>query len=151
MPTPVLTPTGVGQVRFGEAQAQAIAQLQDILGRPQSAHPQPDPSCDVTESLAWRGFSAYFDHARFVGYSTTRRSLATARGVRSGSTVAAARAIYGRGFHLSAAQGGSYRITLSSGVLTGYLRGGVTATSIAATTHLVGIFAGATGCAGISP
>lgn len=49
------------------------------------------------------------------------------------------------------AQGGSYRITLSSGELTGYVHGAVTATAIASTAEVDGVFAGATGCPGISP
>ena len=49
------------------------------------------------------------------------------------------------------AQGGSYRITLPSGELTGNVHGGVTATSISPTAEVDGIDAGATGCPGISP
>lgn len=59
--------------------------------------------------------------------------------------MAAAKANYGHAFRLSMAQGGSYRITLSSGGLTGYVHGGVTATSIPSTAEVDGIFAGATG------
>ncbi|MHB1712572.1 MAG: hypothetical protein ACYCV7_14440 [Acidimicrobiales bacterium] len=147
----LLAPTGVGPARFGEATISAIAHLKGILGRPETANPQPDVSCDVTSTLAWRGFTGFFDHGRFVGYSTTRKTLATLKGLRSGDTVATARAIYGGAFHLSMAQGGSYRITLSTGALTGYVRGGVTATTIPLTANVDGIFAGAVGCPGISP
>ena len=146
-----LTPTGIGQVRFGETQTQAVAILETILGRPKTAGPRPEESCDITSLLIWPGFTAFFDHSHFVGYSTTRRSLATARGLHSGTTVAAAKTIYGHAFRLSMAQGGSYRITLSSGELTGYVHGGVTASTIPSTAELDGVFAGATGCPGISP
>lgn len=147
----VLTPTGVGTAHFGEATNRAITHLKAFLGRPGSARPQSENSCDVTSSLVWRGFTAFFDHGHFVGYDSTRQSLSTANGLRSGDTVAAAKTIYGRAFHLSMAQGGSYRITLSSGELTGYVRGGVTATSVAPHAKIDGIFAGATGCPGIGP
>jgi len=147
----VLTPTGIGRVRFGETQTQAIAHLDGILGQPETTRPRPKNSCDITSSLAWRGFTAFFNLRHFAGYSTTRQALATARGLHSGETVAEAKAIYGTAFHLSTAQGGSYRITLPSGELTGYVRGGVTATSIPPTAEVDGIDAGATGCPGISP
>jgi len=147
----VLTPTGIGQVRFGETQIHAIGHLELILGQPETTRPRPMDSCDVTSTLAWRGFTAFFNRRHFAGYSTTRQSLATARGLHSGETVAAAKAIYGTAFHLSMAQGGSYRITLSSGELTGYIHDGVTATSIPPTAEVDGIEAGATGCPGLSP
>jgi hypothetical protein len=147
----VLTPNGIGQVRFGETQTQAITILEKILGHPETIRPLPEESCDVAASLAWRGFTAFFDHSHFVGYSTTSQSLATDRGLHSGTTVAEANAIYDHAFHLSMAQGGSYRITLSSGDLAGYVDGGVTATSIPPTAVVDGVFAGATGCPGISP
>ncbi|WP_276943222.1 hypothetical protein [Ferrimicrobium acidiphilum] len=147
----VLTPTGIGQVRFGETQTQAIGHLELVLGQPETTRPRPKDSCDITSSLAWRGFTAFFNRRHFAGYSTTRQSLATARGLHSGETVAAAKAIYGTAFHLSTAQGGSYRITLSSGELTGDVHGRVTATSIPPTAEVDGIEAGATGCPGISP
>jgi len=147
----LLTPTGVGTARFGEATNRAIAHLKGILGRPQTARPQPGNSCDVTSSLVWRGFTAFFDHGHFVGYESTRHSISTANGLHNGDTVAAAETIYGRAFHLSTAQGGSYRITLSSGDLIGYVRGGVTATSVALNAKIDGIFAGSMGCPGISP
>ena len=146
----LLAPTGVGQARFGEATNRAIAQLERILGRPQTARPRPENSCDVTSNLDWPGFTAFFDHGRFVGYSATRPSLTTANGFHRGVTVATAKAIYGSAFRLSMAQGGSYRVALSSGDLTGYVHGG-TATTIPPTAKVDGIFAGATGCPGISP
>ncbi|MHB1711862.1 MAG: hypothetical protein ACYCV7_10735 [Acidimicrobiales bacterium] len=146
----VLTPTGIAQVRFGETQTQAIAHLEAILGQPETTAPRPKDNCDITSSLIWRGFTAFFNRRHFAGYSTTRQSLATAGGLHSGATVAAANAIYAA-FHLSTAQGGSYRITLPSGEFTGYVHGGVTATSIPPTAEVDGIDAGATGCPGISP
>jgi hypothetical protein len=150
-PPVLLTPTGVGTAHFSEATNRAIAHLKAILGRPGTARPQSENSCDVTSSLVWRGFTAFFDHGHFVGYDSTRQSLSTANGLHSGDTVAAAKTIYGRAFHLSMAQGGSYRITLSSGELTGYVHGGVTAPSHPPPAEVDGIDAGATGCPGISP
>lgn len=147
----LLRPTGVGDARFGEATNRAIAHLEGILGRPQTAGPRPANSCDVTSSLVWRGFTAFFDHGHFVGYESTRHSPSTANGLHSGDTVAAAKTIYGRAFHPSTARGGSYRITLSSGDLIGYILGGVTDASVVLNAKIDGIFAGAMGCPGISP
>ena len=47
--------------------------------------------------------------------------LATARGLRPGDTVSAARRLYGPAFRISAAQGGSFWVRTPHGVIDGYL------------------------------
>lgn len=145
----LLQPTGLGAIRLGQPTAGAVAALQQLLGTPRTASPQPDPSCDVNSYLAWPGFSAYFDAGRFVGYATTGSALATARGLRVGDTVGGAQSLYGDDFTVSTAQGGSYRLRLPSGQLSGLLDG-ATATTIPTSATIVTITAGAIGCPGLS-
>ena len=144
-----LTPTGVGAAHLGQGSVGAVAALQQLLGTPRAASPQPDPSCDVSSYLPWPGFSAYFDAGRFVGYATTGSELATARGLRVGDTVAQAQSLYGDDFALSTAQGGSYQLRLPSGQLSG-LVDGATATTAPASATIVTIAAGNIGCPGIT-
>ena len=78
--------------------------------------------------------TAYFLPGRFAGYNSAGLLAAqgsgapnvipgapTAAGLRIGDDVAQARRIYGSAFVVLFAQGGSWRVTTSTGMLDGYL------------------------------
>ncbi len=77
-------------------------------------------------------------------------SASTAAGLRIGDDIGQAQRIYGRAFIVSPAQGGSWRVTTSTGVLDGYLTaapGGPTPPD----PKIADISAGSVGCPATSP
>jgi hypothetical protein len=126
---------GIGDARFGQPEAVAIAALDQVLGSPTTPRPVGDAgNCTVDAYLTWPTMTAYFFHGRFAGYSSAsllaaRGSSApnvipvasTAAGLRIGDDIAQARRIYGSAFVVLFSQGGSWRVTTSTGTLDGYL------------------------------
>jgi len=126
---------GIGAARFGQPEGVAIAELEQVLGSPTTPRPTGAAgNCTIDAYLTWKTLTAYFFRGRFVGYDSasllaTQGSggpdvipgAATAAGLRIGDDIAQARRIYGRAFAVLLAQGGSWRVTTSTGVLDGYL------------------------------
>jgi len=155
---------GIGGARFGQPEAVAITELDKVLGSPRTPRAAGDAgNCTVDAYLTWPTVTAYFFRGRFVGYDSAglpgaRGSGApnvipdasTAAGLRIGDDVAQARRIYGSAFVVSSSQGGSWRVTTSTGMLDGYL----TAVPDRATqpvSRVADVSAGSVGCPAASP
>lgn len=129
---------GIGGATFGQPQALAIAELDTVLSSPATPRPAGDAgNCTVDAYLTWPTLTAYFFHGRFAGYNSASLLAArgsgapnvipgapTAAGLRIGDGVAQARRIYGSAFVVLFSQGGSWRVTTSTGMLDGYLTAG---------------------------
>jgi len=155
---------GIGGARFGQPEATAIAALDQVLGSPTKPRPTgATGNCTIDSYLTWKTLTAYFFRGRFVGYDSASLlaaqssgvphvipSASTAAGLRIGDDIAQAQRIYGRAFVVSPAQGGSWRVTTSTGVLDGYL----TAAPGAPTPpdpKIADVSAGSVGCPAASP
>lgn len=153
---------GIGNARFGQPEAVAIAELDQVLGSPTKPRPTGAAgNCTIDAYLTWKTLTAYFFRGRFVGYDSANLlaargsgepdvipSASTAAGLRIGDDIAQARRIYGRAFVVLLAQGGSWRVTTPTGVLDGYLTavpGGPTPPKVA------DVSAGSVGCPAASP
>jgi hypothetical protein len=103
--------------------------------------------------------TAYFDHQRFVGFTTgslgarpgyrEMPNMVTPAGLKIGDTLAQARRIYGADFRTSLAQGGSWFVATSTGTLDGLLTDEVNESH--ATPGIADIDAGSVGCPATSP
>jgi hypothetical protein len=121
---------------------------------------------DTTE-LQWRRLGptyaelvAYFRHARFAGYSYSEgsrgrgkhaRGLSTQKGLRLGDTMARGRRLYGKSFHTSTAQGGSWTVRTSLGKLIGYAVAPAGQPVVSARSTVASIDAGDVGCPAMTP
>lgn len=169
-PARVLEATGIGALHFEAGPAAVRRAIDSLLGQAGGGY-APSGGCGVDHQITWwdrstaarrPDFTAYFHRSKFVGYqagqlsaprsASRARNLATARGLRVGDTLARGRRLYGDAFVMSAAQGGSWSVRLTHGVLTGYAwgvpktGGDVSWHSVVAT-----IDAGNVGCAAVSP
>jgi hypothetical protein len=155
---------GIGDARFGQPEAVAIAELDQVLGSPTTPRAAGDAgNCTVDAYLTWPAMTAYFFRSRFVGYNSASLlaaqgsgtpnvipSASTAAGLRIGDDIAQARRIYGGAFIVLLSQGGSWRVTTSTGMLDGYL----TAVPDRATPpvpRIADVSAGSVGCPAASP
>ncbi|MFZ0081616.1 MAG: hypothetical protein WAL13_21160, partial [Trebonia sp.] len=113
--------------------------------------------------LTWPTMTAYFFHGRFVGYNSASLLAApgsgapnvipdapTAAGLRIGDGIAQARRIYGSAFVVLFSQGGSWRVTTSTGTLDGYLTA-VPGRPTAPAPRVADVSAGSVGCPAASP
>ena len=155
---------GIGGATFGQPEAVAIAELDKVLGSPTTPRPVGDAgNCTVDAYLTWPTMTAYFLRGRFVGYNSAsllaaRGSAAptvipgasTAAGLRIGDDVAQARRIYGSAFVVLFSQGGSWRVTTSTGMLDGYLTA-VPDRPTPPTPRVTDVSAGSVGCPAASP
>jgi hypothetical protein len=154
-----LKANGIGRASFGQPEAAAIASLEQMLGAPPSSTPTPSNNCTIDSLLRWATIAAYFDHQRFVGYSTvwlTGRpenrgdtDFVTSAGLRLGDTLSQARRLYGTALRTSYEQGGAWFATTPSGTLAGNLTNEVNETS--PTPQINDITAGSVGCPAMSP
>ena len=107
--------------------------------------------------------TAYFLRGRFVGYNSASLLAArgsgapdvipgasTAAGLRIGDDVAQARRIYGSAFVVLFSQGGSWRVTTSTGMLDGYLTA-VPDRRTPPVPRVADVSAGSVGCPAASP
>jgi hypothetical protein len=156
--SPVLLGDGVGRgARFGQPQATALAELETVLGPPATPAARASFDCDVDAEVRWHGIAAYFDHRRFVGYSTLPAgakdqaglTLATARGLRVGDTLAFAARLYGTALRTSLEQGGSWFASTPYGTLEGFLS--AEANRHSPPPRILTIEAGDVGCPAMSP
>jgi len=155
---------GIGGARFGQPEAVAIAELDQVLGSPTTSRPVGAAGdCTIDAYLTWPTLTAYFFRGRFVGYDSAsllaaRGSAApnvipgasTAAGLRIGEDIEQARRIYGSAFVVSLAQGGSWRVTTSTGTLDGYLTA-VPDHPTPPVPRVADVSAGSVGCPAASP
>lgn len=156
--TVVLLGDGVAGAHFGQTEDAAISGLSQAFGPPKSSAPVNEKgNCNIDAAMHWAELSAYFDHGRFVGFSTltltgeqvAEPSVVTAKGLRVGDTLAEARHLYGAALRTSYAQGGSWSATTPDGTLDGYLSAEVDQKS--PPPRVESIEAGAVGCPAASP
>jgi hypothetical protein len=155
---------GIGGATFGQPEAVAIAELDKVLGSPATPRPTGDAgNCTVDAYLIWPTMTAYFFHGRFVGYNSASLpgsqgsgapnvipNASTSAGLRIGDDVAQARRIYGDAFVALFAQGGSWRVTTSTGMLDGYLTA-VPDRPTPPVPRIADVSAGSVGCPAASP
>jgi hypothetical protein len=155
---------GIGGATFGQPQALAIAELDKVLGSPVTPRPADDAgNCTVDAYLTWPTMTAYFFHGRFAGYTSASLLAApgpgapdvipgapTAAGLRIGDTIAQARRIYGSAFVVLFSQGGTWRVTTSTGILDGYLTA-VPDRPTPSAPKVADVSAGSVGCPAASP
>ena len=155
---------GIGGATFGQPEAVAIAELDKVLGSPTTPRPAGDAgNCTVDAYLSWPAMTAYFLRGRFAGYNSAGLqaargsgppnvipSASTAAGLRIGDDVAQARRIYGSAFVALFSQGGSWRVTTSTGILDGYLTA-VPDRPAPPVPKVADVSAGSVGCPAASP
>jgi hypothetical protein len=155
---------GLGAARFGQPEAVAIAELDKVLGSPTTPRPTNYAgNCTVDSYLTWSTITAYFFRGRFVGYNSASLlgahvsgapnvipSASTAAGLRIGDDLTQARRIYGGAFVVLFSQGGSWRVTTSTGRLDGYLTA-VPDRPTPPTPKVADVSAGSAGCPAASP
>jgi hypothetical protein len=155
---------GIGGARFGQPEAVAIAELDRVLGPPTTPRPTGAAgNCTVDAYLTWPTLTAYFFRGRFVGYDSASLlaargsgppdvipSASTAAGLRIGDDIAQARRIYGNAFVVLLSQGGSWRVTTSTGRIDGYLTA-VPGQPTPPLPRIADVSAGSVGCPAASP
>jgi hypothetical protein len=126
----VLHADNIARIGFGERSRSVIIRLEFLLGRGPAEHYRLTAACDVDRVVAWPGLAVFFRRGRFVGYTYrpadgARRvpTLATARGLQVGDTLAKAKRLYGRDFHASRRAGGSWWATTPRGRIAGLASG----------------------------
>jgi len=159
----VLAGNGIATAKFGESRAAVTAALTPLLGAPVGGYKRFLGECGIDHKLQWReALTVTFSRSRFVGYQyfgsgtsgapSGQTALATTRGLNIGDTLAHGRRLYGASFTISAAQGGSWRVTTPRGRLEGYASEAPTAHSALSPQNLVAsIAAGNVGCAALTP
>jgi hypothetical protein len=155
---------GIGSARFGQPEALAIAELDQVLGSPTTPRPTGAAgNCTIDAYLTWPTMTAYFFRGRFVGYDSANLlaargsgapdvipSASTAAGLRIGDDIAQARRIYGSAFVVLFAQGGSWRVSTPTGTLDGYLTA-VPDHPTPPVPRVADVSAGSVGCPAASP
>jgi hypothetical protein len=155
---------GISGARFGQPEALAIAELDQVLGSPTTPRPVGAAgNCTVDAYLSWRTMTAYFFRGRFVGYNSASLlgvqtagapdvipDASTAAGLRIGDDVAQAQRIYGGAFVVLFSQGGSWRVSTSTGMLDGYLTA-VPGRPTPPVPRVADVSAGSVGCPAASP
>lgn len=167
-PVATLLGNGVDAALFGDSQSKATAVFDELLGKANATATLKNPgNCQIDATTRWGEVTAFFSHDQFVGYravgSTTvyppgggfslggiGRTAQTQLGLRVGDTLAEAQRLYGQALATSAAQGGTWTVTTSSGVLRGYLSG-VPGQDTAYRLLIASIGAGDVGCPAMSP
>lgn len=152
----ILRGNGIGNAIFGQPETTAISNLEKVLGQPTTATPRPATNCTV-DAYRFLGLTADFDKGLFVGYSTgsllgvNRQILnsETSKGLKIGDTLGQAKQIYGSSLRTSAAQGGSWFASTSTGTVAGLTTVEVNWTNPAP--RIAYISAGSVGCPAVSP
>jgi hypothetical protein len=126
----VLHANNIARIGFGDPAAAVIRRLDFLLGHPPKERYHLIAACNVDRVIAWPGLAVFFRRGRFVGYSYRPAygrhrgpTLATARGLRVGNTLAKAKRLYGPAFHASRRGGGSWWVSTPSGRLGGLASG----------------------------
>ena len=158
----VLRGNGIGSAVFGQPETTAISKLEKVLGPPTTATPRPTTNCTVDAYLQFPGIVIYFDRKTFVGYNTGPANtgsantengeilnVITTKGLKIGDTLAQAKQIYGSSLRTSAAQGGSWFASTSTGTLSGLTTDELYRTN--PPPKIADISAGSVGCPAVSP
>lgn len=141
-------------MRFGESPAPVVRRLSRLLRHRPNRHYHLVGACNVDHAVAWPGLVVFFRHRRLVGYSYRPAygvhrvpTLATAKGLRVGDSLRRGRRLYGRAFHDSVYNGGSWWATTPQGLVEGFVAGwpGGPRGSVAT------IAAGHVGCPALTP
>jgi hypothetical protein len=133
----VLSPDGLGVLRFGEESGSVVGRLTTALGAPDKDAPVPsDKRCGATRVVEWSNLQILLNDAVdaprgstgfvgwFYGLSSPKPSLflKTANGVGLGTTVAALKAAYGEGVDIERGeQGPAFSVMAEEGILLGQL------------------------------
>ena len=155
---------GIGGATFGQPEAVATAELDKVLGSPTTPRPAGDAGNRTVDAyLTWPTMTAYFLRGRFVGCNSASLPAArgsgapnvipgasTAAGLRIGDGIAQARRIYGSAFVVLFSQGGSWRVTTSTGMLDGDLTA-VPGRPTPPAPRVADVSAGSVGCPAASP
>jgi hypothetical protein len=164
---PQLLGDGVGQARFGQRFAHVRLALRTELGTPIRTGSEPG-MCGLDKTdLVWRRLGPtfaelvlYFRRARFAGYSYSAGSggrgkplhgLSTQKGLKLGDTMARGRMLYGKAFHTSTAQGGSWSVKVPGGKLIGYAVPPTGQPVTGPRSRVASIDAGNVGCPAMTP
>jgi hypothetical protein len=163
----ILAGNGIATAHFGQPFAKVKRELQTGLGP--ARHTEPGPGmCGLDKTdLVWRRFGAthaelvlYFRRARFAGYSYASgsggrgkplRGLSTQKGLKLGDTMARGRKLYGKAFHTSTAQGGSWSVKVPGGKLIGYAVPPTGQPVTGPRSRVASIDAGNVGCPAMTP
>jgi hypothetical protein len=162
--TPVrnaLAGDGIADVKFGASPAAVTTTLTRLLGAASDAY-YPDGTCGADHAISWPGLLIFFRNGRFVGYEygtdvapaqmqVQAPVLTTTTGLRIGDSVAQARRLYGAGFRISTAQGGSWSVATPSGRIEGIARGATRHGDIDPRSEIANIDAGVVGCPATAP
>jgi hypothetical protein len=148
----VLSPDGLGPLRFGEASGNVVGRLTTALGAPDKDAPvPPEKRCGATRVVEWSNLQILVNNAPdapsgssgfvgwFYGIPSPKPSLflKTETRVGLGTTVAALKAAYGEGVDIERGeQGPAFSVMAESGILLGQL------TSMADTGMVVNIQSG---------
>ena len=145
---------GIAGAPFASAQRFVVSFVDSALGRPSRAvAPTPFLStCGVDAAASWGGFTAFFEHRRFAGYSlgpSSRTSVLVEGGLRLGETLALARRQFGARLRTSQNQGGAWFARTPTGRYYGFLRPSGPPPGPAS--RLATIEAGRVGCPALTP
>jgi hypothetical protein len=133
----VLSPDGLGVLRFGEATGSVVGRLAAALGAPDSDAPvPPEKRCGATRAVQWSNLQILLNDAPdapsgstgfvgwFYGIPSPKPSLflKTENKVGLGTTVAALKAAYGEGVDIERGeQGAAFSVMAENGILLGGL------------------------------
>ena len=169
---PILTGSGLGSTSFGAPRSQVTRLLSVVLGRPQRVQ-RVAADCGVDQTLTWPNMlsattgrpvdseqvTIFLEHGRFVGYQYGSGTLAargsghlrlratTTLGLALGDRLSGWQRVYGPTFHVSSAQGATWKVDTAAGTLRGYATPG----HVSPRSLVASIDAGNTGCPAVSP
>jgi hypothetical protein len=166
--TVVLSGYGVGSIRFGLPEREAVSALESLLGTPNTRH-SSFGNCGIN-SDQWTNFAASFQRGDFVGYAATVDNFngltdpfngETVKGLRIGDSVERAMRLYSSDFTESPAHNGTFTIGPTAGEEGGFAAVGELGGNLSGyafglpATHLTArigtIEAGHVGCPDFSP
>jgi hypothetical protein len=165
----VLHADGIAGVRFGASPSSVRAAIDPLVRQPGTAYKRGG-TCGLDHQITWwdawtaagePALTVYFRRAAFAGYEVGDLgradylpggwALATARGLRVGDTLARGRRLYGGEFSISAAQGGSWRLSIAGERIDGYAWGAPAHSDVSWRSVVATIDAGDVGCPAMSP
>ena len=111
-------PASLGHVSFADTSAEQARDLAERAFGPGTTSPLPDCGPAVVVAT-YRGITLYLDGPRWVGWSTTSRTLTTGDGVGAGTTLTELRAAFAEVAVTTATIGPEWSAGELSGQLTG--------------------------------
>jgi hypothetical protein len=126
----VLHARRIGGAKFGMQPTRVVHSLDRLLRHRPTERLHVVHACGVDHAIGWPGLVVFLRGSRFVGYSYRPAYgsrhipvLATVRGLRVGDTLATGKHLYGRDFHASRHQGGSWWASTPEGRVEGLASG----------------------------